>query len=320
MCAVCEMRDVAAGGLRRLGLIPIVLAVLAAFSVTADHAEARPVSKHVEALGAKKPLTITAEGASIVLTPAKRPWTDEETGEKDEIDAVDVTVTLPGLAAYRVPDDEWRSDAYGHWLSIGRLSKNGPVAAIVEGYSGGAHCCATFQLVTAIGGKAITLTLPPQDGEPGGRFPADIDKDGTVDFSRQDDSFRYAFASGAGSWSPPQIWNLRDAAMVDVSAEPRFARVWQDYARVTLKACKSDKYERNGACAAYAAAMARLGKAEEGILTASKLADTDLMFLPESCKVAYVDDMCPEGQEITFTAFEPALRWFLGENGYTPKP
>jgi hypothetical protein len=311
------MRDVAASGLRRLGVLPIVLAVLAAFSVTADRAQARPVSKHVEALGAKKPIVLKAEGAAVILTSVKRPWTDEDTGEKDEIDAVDVSVALPGLAPFTLPEDEWRNDAHGEWISIGRLSKTGPVAAIVEGYSGGAHCCATFQVVTAIDGKAVTLTLPPQDGEPGGRFPRDIDKDGTVDFARQDDSFRYAFASGAGSWSPPRIWNLRGAAMVDVSAEPRFARVWQDYARVTLKACKSDKYERNGACAAYAAALTRLGRAEEGIVTASKLADTDLMFLPESCTVAYIDDVCPEGQEITFTAFEPALRWFLDRNGYT---
>lgn len=316
MCAVCEMRNVAASGLRRLGVVPMILAVLAAFSVSADRAEARPVSKHVEALGAKKPIALKAEGAAVTLTPVKRPWADEETGEKDEIDAVDVSVTLPGLAPFALPEDEWRTDAYGHWLSIGRLSKTGPVAVIVEGYSGGSHCCATFQLVTAIGGKATVLTLPPQDGEPGGRFPTDIDKDGMADFSRQDDSFRYAFASGAGSWSPPQIWNLRGGAMVDVSAEPRFARVWQDYARVTLKACQSDKYERNGACAAYAGAMARLGKAEEGIATAVRLADKDLMFLPEGCKVAYVEDLCPEGQEIAFTAFEPALRWFLGENGY----
>ena len=318
MCMVCDMRRLARRELRRTRAFPLILAALATLGVNADRAEARPLARQVSTLEHQRSISLKAEGASVVLTPIKRLWTDADTGETEEIDAVGITVTLPGQAQFDLPFDEWRNEVYGEWVTIMRLSKRdaSPVA-IIEGYSGGAHCCATFQMVAVIDGKPVAVSLPPIDGEPARRLPRDLDGDGTIDFLRQDDAFRYAFASGAGSWSPPAIWNLRGAAMVDVSSEPRFAKLWRDYAGRALKACRSDKYERNGACAAHAAAMARLGKAEEGIVAASRLATPDRFFLPEGCKIDLVDDACPAGQEVAFAAFEPALRWFLAVNGYT---
>lgn len=319
MCVVCDMRRLARREMRRAKIFPLILAAIATLGVNADRAEAKPLTRHLSTLEQQRATTLQAEGATVVVSPTTRSWRDDETGETAQVDAVGITVTLPGQAPFALPYDEWRNEAYGEWVTILRLSKeNAAPVAIVEGYSGGAHCCATFQMVALVDGKPKALTLPPIDGEPSASRPRDIDGDGVVDFLRQDDSFRYAFASGAGSWSPPAIWNLRSGEMVDVSAEPRFSRLWRDYAARTLKACRSDKYERNGACAAHAAAMARLGRAEDGIAAASRLAATESFFLPEGCKVDYVEDVCPAGQEITFAAFEPALRWFLRENGYAP--
>jgi hypothetical protein len=319
MCGVCEMRGYAASRWRRLGVVPMILAALATLFLPGDRAEAKPAARLVMPLQQQKVATVSADGTMVRLAPASRQVVDAETGESDALDYVEVTVTFPGLAPFAVPLDEYGSDAYGNWVSVGKMAKDAPFASVIlEGYSGGAHCCATFRLVTLVAGKPVVLPLEGIDGEPSNRFPRDLDRDGTVDILRQDDSFRYAFASGAGSWSPPQVWNLRGGALVQVDAEPRFAALWRDYAAKSLKQCRNNKYERNGACAAHAAAMARLGKAEEGIAAAVRHAEQSPMFLPESCKVDYVDYQCTEGQEITFSAFEPALRWFLKEQGYIP--
>ena len=166
------------------------------------------------------------------------------------------------------------------------------------------------------------LPLSKIDGGAGGHLPRHLYGDGVRDVERQDDAVRYAFASGAGSWSPPAICNLRGGALAAVSAEPRYAKIWETYAAKVFKYCKpSNRFERNGACAAYAAAMGRLGRGPEAIRTAVAHAQPIAGFLPGRCRVEPSgDDGCPEWQMIEFPGFEPALRWFLDARGYVPDP
>jgi hypothetical protein len=268
-------------------------------------------------------VTIADEGATVTLEPATRTVDRGEGEEADVYPIYRITVNLTGHAPFAVPADEGRLDVEGVHVGIGRLAKTDPTPVVIlEGYSGGMHCCRTFQMIAAVGDQMKVLPLTGIDGDPGEHFPRDLDGDGVSDIERQDDVFRYAFASGAGSWSPPIIYNLRDGALVDVSAEPRFAGFWTLYAAKLLHYCKpSNKFERNGACAAYAAAMGRLGRGTEGIRTAVALAQPIAGFLPMRCRVVpNKDDGCPDGQEIEFSGFEPALRWFLDATGYVPDP
>jgi len=254
---------------------------------------------------------VKGEGATVRI---ERHWQ----GEGDDRQPVlTIVVEAPGLAAYTIPADEGRKDSYGLRIGIGKLALgDARPSVIVEGYTGGAHCCTTFQLVMLGEGPPKTLTLDWVDGDFDTHFPRDLDGYGIADIQRTDDNFLYAFASYAASWNLPAIYNLRRGALVDVTAAPRYAPLFRDFAARTLAHCrKPDELGRNGACAAYAGAMARLGQGEAGIRTAVANAEQSDWY-PDDCTVALVDDACPEGKERQFASFEDALRWFLKEHGY----
>ncbi len=69
---------------------------------------------------------------------------------------------------------------------------------VIEGYSGGAHCCFS----TAVYDLADTLVLVDLPSSPGGNSPGefvDLDEDGIYEFRTADDSFAYAYCAFAGS-------------------------------------------------------------------------------------------------------------------------
>lgn len=295
-------------------IVARVLAPFLAFAFAAV-ALARPASaetwRTVNPLVEQKPVTLRANGVSVLLEPQSRIETVD--GETFEIGTVRATVTFADAAPFEVPVDEAIVPTHGLWVGLGKLDRrDADPVVILTGYTGGMHCCVTFQLVTRQQDGPRALGLPMMDGNPDTGFPRDIDGDGVADIRRADDSFLYAFTSYAGSWVPPRLWNLRNGALVDVSGEPRFAKFWQREARKVGKHCRKGQV---GACAAYAAAMARLGRAEEGIAAALTHAPT-ADWLPEPCTVALVNDECPEGKARVFDGFGPALRWLLSEQGY----
>lgn len=267
--------------------------------------------KSVNPLVDQKIATVRGEGVMVQLEP--RVLNEIVDGEEFEIGKVSVSVSFAGAEPVAVELDDAVTPTHGVWVGTGKLNRaDADPVVLLTGYTGGMHCCATLQVVTRHQGAVRVLDLPMMDGDPDSGFPRDIDGDGTADFLRADDSFLYAFTSYAGSWAPPRLWNLRGGEMVDVSAEPRFARFWQREAKKVGKQCRKGQV---GACAAYAAAMARLGKADEGIaaaLTHAPKAD----WLPEPCMADLVNDECPEGKVRVFSGFEEGLRWLLSERGY----
>lgn len=120
------------------------------------------------------------------------------------------------------------------------------------------------------------------------------------------------------SFSPPIFFNIYKGNIVDVSDQPNYRPIWEKFAAQMRPLCaKLSDSNRNGACIAYAAAGARLGRFAEFLAEASKNASkADDIFLPTSCKVALKDYECPTGQEIRFYTFESAAAWFLRDNGY----
>lgn len=302
-------------------LFRLLAALSAALACTACSAsEAQTTWRQVYPRDGQQSTTVSGDGVVVTVTP---PVYDEEAEDseesfRDSYEDAAIEVSFPGLAPYRVPPDRYRSSPYGISVGIGRMaSGDAAPTVLLAGYSGGAHCCATLQAISLVEGKPVATILPMKDGEPVERFPRDVDRDGTIDIEWMDDSLRYAFSSGAASWSVPRIYHLRRGELVDVSRERGFARIYRDLARDTLKECRSQDSERNGACAAYAYVRAIQGDAEDGVLTAVGLA-ADSDWYPYDCTVETVDDLCPEGKEREFAGFEDALRWIMRRNGYLP--
>ncbi|MGC1270604.1 MAG: hypothetical protein WA842_08425 [Croceibacterium sp.] len=317
-----------------LAVVPALIgALIGALAATSGQARTWKVT---DPLRAGKPLVVQSEGVSVTLSPptaAQREAYDQldEAQAEDEEAASEaegdedigppppatITVSFPGQPPFAVPVDETRLDAHGISVGIGALRRGDAPVVILEGYSGGMHCCATFQTVALADGRPTLLPLPGLDGAPDRRFPRDANGDGTVDIIRADDRFLYAFTSYNASWAPPVVYNLRGGQLVDVSAEPAFAPAFIRFVKDTGKICGGTDAGRNGACSAYAAALARLGRAEEGIAFAVAHQE-DSNWLPEPCTVDLLEDYtCPEGKARTFSGFEEALRWFLQDAGYT---
>lgn len=297
---------------------------LAGFAV-ASPAQAQ-AWREVMALGKPEPTVLREGGVEVTVDGITEAASDSanaaaltdpgEAAEPEDDARVRVTALFPGADPLELPRDDLRDDAYPISIGIGPMNTTGDLAVIVEGYSGGAHCCATFQMMVLVDGAVVALSLPPMDNSPGTQFPSDIDGDGIVDIRRSDDGFLYSFASYASSVAVPKIYNLQDGRLVDVSAEPRYAPLWRGFAEETLPACTDpESAERNGACASYAAAKARLGEAEDGIAVAVRNA-TAPDWLPEPCTVEAGKDSCPANKTRHFANFEEALRWMLQDRGY----
>lgn len=257
-----------------------------------------------------QPATFSAEGAEVTLQPVK---------DEDGLIEVAAAIRIPGFQTVIVTEEGGSSAGYDRWVGIGKLSVSDVAPSVLlQGFTGGAHCCATLKVVTPYAGKLKVLSFDSIDGGGSESFPRDIDKDGVIDFQRQDDRFRYQFASGAGSYSPPLIYNVYKGQIIDVTGEPAFRPLWETFAREARALCaERDNDDRNGACAAYVAAGARLGRFESAMRDASALANRGPdAELPEGCQTERVNYECPKGKEIKFHTFDTALRWFLKDAGY----
>jgi hypothetical protein len=151
-----------------------------------------------------------------------------------------------------------------HGLSVGRLDAGGQRYVMWQAYTGGAHCCFSVQLLLPDGPERGVISLGDYDMEMMIGIPTDIDGDGRTDFVFRDDAFLYGFASFAGSFALPQIWNVEGGRAVDVSAAPRYRALFVDGIAETRPICLDPRGgdDRNGACASFVAAAARIGDFE----------------------------------------------------------
>ena len=211
----------------------------------APAAGAEPVSRVIDFSEAPGAVMIADDGAEVRLEPIRE---DRAEGWIN----VAASIRVPGYRPISVSEGAPTSPVYPRVIGIGRLSATDSAPSVLlAGYSGGAHCCATLKAIVPDAGQLRVLEFPAVDGEPDESFPRDVDGDGIVDIVRQDDTFRYQFSGGAGSFSPPVIYNIRGGQILDVSAQPRFRPLWQQYARETRAHCaERSNDDRNGAGAA----------------------------------------------------------------------
>ncbi len=102
-----------------------------------------------------------------------------------------------------------------HTLSLQRVWTTDTPDAIVDFFTGGAHCC--FEsLIVLVNGSKTPRTIFHDWGDPGyevQRF------DGTAELLTADDRFAYAFTSFAASGLPAQVWTIAaDGHLVDVTS------------------------------------------------------------------------------------------------------
>ncbi|MBT2242345.1 hypothetical protein JQK15_02235 [Sphingobium sp. BHU LFT2] len=227
-----------------------------------------------------------------------------------EIEYADTKISMQG---------EMVSNSYTHHLnSIVNREGTYPVI-LLQSFSGGAHCCNTVQVAGLSGGKLKVVNLGSWDGDQIDT-PKDISRDGYTDYVFNDNSFLYAFSPYAYSYAPPKILNIRDGRTTDVSSRQAFRPLFEKTVRETEGLCEpsQDSFTRNGACPAFVAAAARLGKIDWAWskMVASYDASADWQ-LPTGCRIQAIDG-CPENSQIQFQSYPDALLNFLKENKYIP--
>ena len=188
---------------------------------------------------------------------------------------------------------------------------------MLQSFSGGAHCCNHIQLAGFSSGQLKVVDLGSWDGDEVG-VPKDISGDGIADFEMVDNQFLYAFTAYAMSYAPPKILNVVGGRAIDVSTKPEFRSLFEKAMHDARSKCVSggDGAVRNGACAAYVAEAARVGKLEQAWSEMLSGYDaTQDWDWPQGCWVSD-ENGCPSGQEIVYKSYPEALLAFLRRNGY----
>jgi hypothetical protein len=234
---------------------------------------------------------------------------------EDHLVAPIVEVTVNNETVWM--EGELASPSYTHRVSALQNRSNALPVVMLQSFSGGAHCCNHVQLAGLSGGRLKRVDLGSWDG---GEIdaPRDISGDGVADFVMRDDRFLYAFAPYAMSFAPPQILNVIDGQVVDVSRQPAFRRLYSDTMREAGRVCLSGKdgVTRNGSCPAYLASAARVGELDnawrEMLAAYDPAANWDL---PKGCRVK-ISGQCPSGYQISYNSYPEALLGFLRDTGY----
>jgi hypothetical protein len=286
--------------------------MLLAAVMLASAAAALPASPQVTDIDLSKHpggQTVRRDGATVTMRP--------RAAGQGLVKAVS-TIRVPGYPPIAVSEDVAAEANVPRSVGIGRLARTDRAPSVLlVGYTGGAHCCVTLKAVVPRGGRLRAVKFPDFDGALD-RFPEDVDGDGVVDVLIPDNRFLYAFGSYAGSMAPPQFFNIVGTRIVEVSDRagfrPRFASFM---AKARARCADRSNDDRNGACAGYVAAAARLGRYAPALREASAMASTGTTaWLPDGCSVPTGPSGCPKGHEIKFHNFSAALGWFLKNAGY----
>ena len=155
-------------------------------------------------------------------------------------------------------------DAENPSLRLTDLNGDGEPEALVDLYTGGAHCCTYTQLYRYDAGTNGYRRVKAAWGDYGYTL-VDLDKDGKPEFRSADWRFAAAFTAYAASGAPLQIWRFDGARMRDVTRSfrsrvkadlknwLRLYRQWRDH---------DETPEVRGFLAAYAADKYSLGQAD----------------------------------------------------------
>jgi hypothetical protein len=294
----------------------LLLPVLALLAV-GDGAAAAPPRERTAAVGTNidwserengGPVRYRIGAVTLTLDTASDP------AERD-LSRTTLTVTMPGHAPLRVRGVS--TNIEGVRVAVGRWGDGRPFV-LFQSFTGGAHCCSDLQLILPGRRRLRAIQVGTWDGD-FRDLPTDVDGDGALDFVVPDNRFLYAFGSYAGSRAPPQIWNIVGGRSVDVSAAPRYRRLFVRAMNEERADCLAGGAEANSPCAAYVAAAARVGRFERAWREMLPAYERIPAFrLPPGCQIRAELWHCPQPQWIEYSDFPTALRAFLTTTGYLP--
>jgi hypothetical protein len=251
------------------------------------------------------PKTYSIGGYKLTLTAKKNgdqmmePW---------------LAVAAPGMPPLSLQGQGAGDVARGDF-TVMKLAPRQQLSVVFTSYSGGAHCCVEVQVAQPAGKVWKKFDLGNWDGD-GIEPPRDVDGDGIADFVFVDNAFLYAFDSYAASWAPPLVMNVTNGKVLNVSTAKRYAALYRADMEKAKPECAK---HQNGACAAYVADAARIGRFDEAwtFMLANYDRKSEWTY-PARCDGDRVDFRC-KGTEVKPKDYPEALRWFLEDNGYIKK-
>ncbi|MDQ3934041.1 MAG: hypothetical protein M3340_05350 [Actinomycetota bacterium] len=191
-------------------------------------------------------------------------------------------------------------------LRLRDLNSDGEPEALVDLYTGGAHCCTYTQIYRYDAATNAYRRLKAAWGDYGYEL-TDLNGDGTPEFRSADWRFAGAFTAYAASGAPIQIWRFGGSRMVNVTRQFRslvkanlrdFLRLYKEIRR------DPDVPDVRGFLAAYVADKYLLGQGDTAFdLVNAAHRRGELKALP--------GDTSPAGKR-----YITALRRFLRKTGY----
>jgi hypothetical protein len=171
-----------------------------------------------------------------------------------------ITASSPGAKSVTLALDHY-PDTHEFPPSVSMVemdSANATPEIFVSRFSGGAHCCAMVQILDLVAGQWRIVDGGSWDG--GEIIPEDADGDGEQEIVHGDDRFLYRYSCYACAGTPVRIFKLVQGALADVTLSPLYRpRDEHDLPNFRQGCANHD----NGACAAYVATAARLGRRED---------------------------------------------------------
>ncbi len=184
---------------------------------------------------------------------------------------------------------------------------------VVSFYTGGAHCCSATSVLTANADGSSWSTVDVGEFDGGPLLATDLDGDGSYEFQTHDNAFLYAFACYACSEAPLEVLVIDNAAVKNVTSEPRFKPAHASYLKGMIENVPDE--EVNGFLAGYVGEKILLGEGKQAwnlmLAYYDKASDWGLDVCDQPLNE---DGECP-GKEIKLT-FPDALERMLKENGY----
>ncbi len=151
-------------------------------------------------------------------------------------------------------------------ISLEHLDPDGVPEVLYHKYSGGAHCCSTYTVMSWQSDRLHQLQTYPLDASAAGAFD-DIDGDGYSELLSSDYRFLYTFSSYASSWPPIIILSFREGTLIDVTQQfPQRLRshAYRMYEQTRESTLTDPKLGVNGILAGYVAQKILLGEYESG--------------------------------------------------------
>lgn len=197
----------------------------------------------------------------------------------------------------------------GNRFGVGRLEGRDKPAILVVATPASDGCCLNVQLVYRArdGLKIADVGEMPTDVAE--RFPSDLNNDGSPEWILPDRRFTAAF--GPSGPPPPRVFRFERGALRDASATGEFSEVFSNHLAPAQRLCALGS---SGACAAFVANAARLGKADWAWdIMLSNYARDPVHQAAGECGAQEVEGACPSEDH---KAFPDRLRRFLIAAGY----